>query len=249
MKVIFLGVGEACDENLPNNSHLILSDTTLLLDCGYSVPRQLWKYNPDPSFLDAIYISHRHADHYFGIPALLVRMWEEKRKKPLTIICQKELKTLIEDLIIYGYKGLLGKFEFKLKFLEINEEISYTFNELTLEFAPTIHSVNNLAIKISDGQKVVCYSGDGMFNKKTEALYNKTDLVIHESYTYDQTIPGHASIIDLIVMAKRKNIKCLALTHLQRNLRREKINMIRNEISTEEIKIILPESLEDYSFQ
>ncbi len=56
MKVIFLGVGEACDERVPNNSHLILSDTKLLLDCGYSAPPQLWKYNPDASFLDAIYI-------------------------------------------------------------------------------------------------------------------------------------------------------------------------------------------------
>ncbi|MEF9476067.1 MAG: hypothetical protein L0958_05190 [Candidatus Mariimomonas ferrooxydans] len=64
MEIVFLGVGEAFDETVPNNSHVVLSDTTILLDCGYSVPAQLWKYNANPSFLDAIYISHRHADHY-----------------------------------------------------------------------------------------------------------------------------------------------------------------------------------------
>lgn len=119
MKVLFLSVGEACDEDVPNNALVILSHTTLLLDCGYSVPRQLWKYNPAPSFLDAIYISHRHADHYFGIPALLVRMWEEKRTKPLTIICQRGLKKVIQELIEYGYKGLSGKEEFQNTFFSL----------------------------------------------------------------------------------------------------------------------------------
>ena len=93
MKVIFLGVGEAFDENNPNNSHLVLSGkTSLLLDCGFVVPYQLWKYNNDQSFLDGVYITHPHADHYFGLPALLVRMSEEKRTRQFTIICQKGFK-------------------------------------------------------------------------------------------------------------------------------------------------------------
>ena len=47
MKIIFLGVGEAFDETLPNNSHLILSDTNLLLDCvkiKIIVPKPLEEY-------------------------------------------------------------------------------------------------------------------------------------------------------------------------------------------------------------
>ncbi len=41
MKIIFLGVGEAFDENLPNNSQLVMSGkTNLLLDCGFTVPQQ-----------------------------------------------------------------------------------------------------------------------------------------------------------------------------------------------------------------
>ena len=76
MKVVFIGVGEAGDENYPNNSSIILSDTKLLLDCGFAVPQQLWRYNADQDLVDAIYISHMHADHYFGIPVLLIRMLE-----------------------------------------------------------------------------------------------------------------------------------------------------------------------------
>jgi ribonuclease BN (tRNA processing enzyme) len=248
MKVIFLSVGEACDENIPNNSHIILSKTTLLLDCGYSVPRQLWKYNPNPSFLDAIYISHGHADHYFGIPALLVRMWEEKRTKPLTIICHRGLKKVIQELIEYGYKSLSDKSEFKIDFREVDEYQSITFNELKLGFAPTIHPVKNLAIKISDGKNIVCYSGDGMFNEETERLYQNSDLLIHESYLFDQYIPGHACMTDLINMAQRNHIKCLALTHLQRDLRKREITKIKAELAKENLKIIIPQPFEEYPF-
>ncbi|KKQ21582.1 MAG: Beta-lactamase domain-containing protein, partial [Parcubacteria group bacterium GW2011_GWA2_37_10] len=49
MKIIFLGVGEAFDENIPNNSHLVITERTkLLLDCGMTAAPQVWKFNPDP---------------------------------------------------------------------------------------------------------------------------------------------------------------------------------------------------------
>jgi ribonuclease BN (tRNA processing enzyme) len=248
MKVIFLGVGEACDEALPNNSHLILSDTIFLLDCGYSAAVQLWRYNPDPSFLDAIYITHRHADHYFGIPALLVRMWEEKRTKPLTIICQRGLKNLTQELIEYGYQGLFNKLAFPIDFREVDEHQSITLNELKLGFATTRHSVKNLAIRVSDGENTICYSGDGMFNEETEELYKGADLVIHETYLSHQQTPGHASVDDVIDMAKRNHIKCLALTHLQRTLRKRLKTYLESKISQEKLKIIIPEPLEEYTF-
>ena len=75
MKVIFLGVGEAFDEDVPNNSHLIeTGKTKILLDCGMTATPQVWKYNKDQNFIDSVYISHWHADHYFGLPGLLLRM-------------------------------------------------------------------------------------------------------------------------------------------------------------------------------
>jgi ribonuclease BN (tRNA processing enzyme) len=247
MKVVFLGVGEACDENYPNNSHLILSDTALLLDCGYSVPGQLWKYNPEPSFPDAIFISHDHADHYFGIPALLVRMWEEKRTNPLTFICPKGLKRLIEGLIERGYKNLYNGLPFAVKYLEVMEGQKVSFNELSLSFASTLHSARNLAIRVDNGFNSVCYSGDGMFDEKTEKLYSNADLVIHESYFYDRATSGHACITGLIDMAKRNNIKCLALTHLHRNMRKSESERISLAITGENVKVILPEPFEEYT--
>ena len=126
MKIVFLGVGEAFDENFPNNSHLLSSEkTNLLVDCGYTVPPQLWKFNPDPNFLDAIYISHQHADHFFGLPAVLMRMWEDGRKRDLTIIGQKGL----QDFMDYAYKGFLEKFKYKINLVESKEGGAINFQD------------------------------------------------------------------------------------------------------------------------
>ncbi len=247
MKVVFLGVGEAFDENYPNSSVLVHTpETKLLLDCGYSIPPQLWRYNSDKDFLDAVYITHCHADHYFGFPAVLLRMWEDGRKKPLRLICQKGHRKTIEDMLEIAYPGFSKKFEFSLEFTEVTPDQSLNLNDLTLSFAATSHSLPNLALKVSGGKSSFCYSGDGMFNEKTEILYQGSDLVIQETYLLDVEKIGHANIMQLIEMAKRRGVKCVALTHLNRYFRRDEIQRIREIISGESIKILLPETLDEY---
>jgi len=235
MKVIFLGTGEAFDENNPNNSSLVLSKKTkLLLDCGSTTPYELWKYNNDQNLLDAIYISHLHGDHCFGLPALVMRMWEEGREKPITIISEEDI---FERFLEFGYKGFLRKFKFKVNYKKAEPGKIIKFKELELSFAETKHSRKNLAIKVSDGEKTICYSGDGTFTKETEKLYKDSDLVIHEAYLYNKKIIGHACITDLIKMAERNNIKCLALTHIHRDLRKE---LNKKKISSKKVKVIIP---------
>ncbi|MBR9699914.1 ribonuclease Z [Candidatus Woesearchaeota archaeon] len=244
MKLIHIGVGEAADERFPNNSHLIHSKTNLLLDCGYSVPRQLWKYTDERDFLDAIYISHRHADHYFGLPALLVRMAEEQRTKKLTIVCQKGVKKLIEEIIKLGYSKLQERFTFPFSIIEVQAGEDLTLNELKLTFAPTIHPVPNLAVRVTDNKHSVCYSGDGQFTPETEKLYENCDLLIQETFFFEQEKQGHSSIKKTIEMAERRKIRALALTHIHRSCRRDKKEEIKKAMKDSTIKVILPEPLD-----
>lgn len=249
MKIKFLGTGEAFDVNNPNNSHLLVTDKTkLLLDCGYSVPVPWFKLNYNADFLDAIYISHKHADHYFGLPMILMMMGEKGRTRPITIFCQKELSEFFKGFTETAYRGFPAKFKYEMNFIGAESGRTIEFNDLKLSFAPTIHSIENLAIKISDGKNSYCYSGDGQFIEETVGLYKDCDLVIQETYLYDEKKFGHACIVDSIKMAEENNVKCLALTHLQRDFRKNELSKVKDKIKSDKVKIIIPEPLDEYSF-
>lgn len=240
MKVIFLGVGEAFDENYANNSCLIQSErTVLMIDCGDSAVRNLWKYTGNHSFVDALYISHRHSDHLFGLPAFLSRMLEEKREKELTIISTKEIIEDIKVITKYAYQGLESNFLFKINFIEIKACDEINFKDLSLKFALSNHSVPNLAVKVSDGKSSIGYSGDGIISDDHFSMYKDLDLLIHESYTYDKDIKGHVKIKDLISLSKKNNVKCLALVHMQRDFRKNSFESCRESICSQ-FNIIIP---------
>lgn len=248
MKVIFFGVGEAFDENYPNNSALILTEkTSLMIDCGDSAVRQLWIYNKgDHNLVDALYITHRHSDHLFGLPAMLGRFIEEKRTKPFTIICTKPLHEDIKIITKYAYQGLESDFLFKLNIIDIADGGVIDFQDLKLSFALARHSTPVLSIKVDDGKNKICYSGDGMFSLR-EGFYKDLDLLIQETYLYDKEIIGHACITGAIKFAEENSIKCLALVHLNKHFRKDELPKIKDKIKSDKVKIIIPKPLDEYN--
>ena len=124
MKVIFLGVGEAFDERLENTSILVragsgASQASVLLDCGFTAPSLYWRRSSGPDELDALWISHFHGDHFFGIPALLTRFWEMKRGKPFTILGQRGVEEVVLKAMELAYPSFRKRLAFDLRFIEI----------------------------------------------------------------------------------------------------------------------------------
>jgi ribonuclease Z len=245
MEIVFLGVGEAFDTNLPNNSTLIFSKkASLMIDCGDSAVRQLWKFNKGNHNLpDVLYITHRHSDHLFGLPALLGRFHEEKRTKPFTIICTKPLHKDIRIIADYAYNGLKTDFIFEVKIIEVKDRQAIEFKDMKLSFALTRHSTPVHAIKVEHNGKSYCYSGDGMFSLN-KGFYENLNLLAQETYLYNKEIIGHACITGAIKFAEENNVKILALVHLNKHFRKDKLPKIIDKIKSDKVKIIIPEPLD-----
>jgi len=219
MRITLLGAGEAFDETLGNTSALVTDESIVLLDCGYAAPFQVWRHDASPDLIDAIYISHAHADHYFGLPALLTRMWESGRKKPLALISHRPVLEKISQVIELGYPGISKRFEFAIENIEAAAEEDVTFREFHMRFAPTIHSVTNLAVRMEARGTTFCYSGDGMFTDASRAVFDGADLLLHEAFSFEESTV-HADIPRLIEMAEQVHVEHLVLTHVQRGVRK-----------------------------
>src|SRR5690242_12231703 len=77
----------------------------LLFDCGEGTQRQLLRSIGLPD-LDAIFLTHLHADHWLGVPGMLKTFDLRDRSQPLTIYGPEGTKELLQAMRrVYGKLG------------------------------------------------------------------------------------------------------------------------------------------------
>jgi len=88
IRVVFLGTGAAAPTRERNVSSLavILDGATLLFDCGEGTQHQIMRSSVRPGSIDAIFITHLHGDHLFGLPGLLASLGLNGRSRDLQLV-------------------------------------------------------------------------------------------------------------------------------------------------------------------
>ena len=228
MKISFLGGGEAFDETQTNVCLLLeAAGRRMLMECGATAPSAVWKKSTRADYLDGIFISHFHADHTFGLPALVMRMWEDGRTRPFYLFGPVGSQRFIERLMKMAYPGMVEKLPFTLRFRELQR--SHRWDDWNLRVVSTRHSVPTLGLRLEAGspQKVFCYSGDGMFTPTAAKLYTGADLLVHEAYLEDGQTKTHCSLVQLERLHDMARPERMALVHLRRDLRKQKDEIIK----------------------
>jgi ribonuclease Z len=247
MEVTFVGVGEACDERLPNTALMIRTDVagnrrSLLLDCGFTVACRYWRHAEDPEELDAVWISHFHGDHFFGIPALLLRFWEMNRRRPLLMIGQGGLQRVVEAALDLAYPNFRDRLTYPLEYAELDTDKPLALLGLTWQAAENEHGQRCLAVRIDNGFQSLFYSGDGRPTRETLALARHCQVIVHEAFRLHEATSGHGSVLGCVDFARSARCETLALLHVQRDERRDhhrEITRLLDEVS--DFQAFLPE--------
>ena len=100
-EVLVLGSSSASPdtERGVSGQYLNICERHFLIDCGEGVQIQLRRYKARFQSINAIFISHLHGDHIFGLPGFLSSMHLLGRKNPLTIYGPPRLRESMLQLL------------------------------------------------------------------------------------------------------------------------------------------------------
>jgi ribonuclease Z len=222
MLLEFIGVGEAFDPELGSSCYLLHAEIKLLIDCGYAALGKLFAKKMNPNAIDALYITHFHADHTFGIPPLLAAWRVQGRKHPFMIIGQPGTRKKVESLMELAYPQTFSKLPYPVHFLETVDPV--LFQNIPLSFALTNHSLPNYAVKLKSKGVNIGFSGDSALSEDSKKLFQDCEVLVHEAFGLERAMAGHTTARDVIHFANTlPNLKTLALVHIQREEREKKL--------------------------
>jgi ribonuclease BN (tRNA processing enzyme) len=213
------GVGEAFDANEPNSSALVEAHGfTLLIDCGHSAVPALWRRQMGPDAIDAIYLTHHHADHVLGLVPLLDRFGYDGRRRKLTIHTTKWGIGHLRKLFEVGFVRLDDKSPFPLEFHVATGGTD--IGPFAVDLAPTMHAVATHAIMLSADGRHFAFSGDGRPTNESLALYRQANVLMHECFASQPELntPYHA---DLPMVAAIEGPERIGLYHVGVAMREE----------------------------
>ena len=223
-QIIFLGVGGAM-VHAPADNHtafLIRAHTsTVLLDSGPSIMRQLELASIGVEELTHIYISHQHGDHSLGLPMVLlnrVLFWPEL---PLTVMAAPEVLHAAYGIVSLAYPDLMQRIDAIVGFtpLDTNPSPSPLPSDATVTYrlAPGSHTVPTWAIRLdfSSGKSLVVSADTGLAEPIARLATGAT-LLVHDSFDLTPPADGlqiHSSADQVGELADRAGVHTLALVH------------------------------------
>ncbi|KTD66307.1 MBL fold metallo-hydrolase [Legionella spiritensis] len=207
MKLLFLGSASGLSESVGNfQSNMVLmadSGKKLLIDCGTDIRFSLSAAKLCPDDIDAIYISHLHADHAGGLEWLgFNRKFKSQKSKPSLIIHHTLADPLWQHCLSGGMDTLKNEKATLASFFDVHalaDGQEFAWEGAVLELVQTIHAFSDghlipsygLLIRIKERQYFI--TADTQFNEHLlMPYYVESQLIFHDCETSDVPSGVHA---------------------------------------------------------
>lgn len=219
-EVVFIGTSDAFGAGGRRQSAILLraASGTLLLDCGATTGSGLDALGIARDEVDAILVSHFHADHFGGIPLLLLAaLYEDRRTRPLRIAGPRGIERRVHELASAMGHGLEHRpFAFPISFEEIGPGSNLELGPVRARAFATHHTPDSQphGFLLETGGKRVAYSGDtGWFDGLPRAVAG-SHLFISECTYRRASFEYHLNLETL--EERRGEFDCgrMLLTHL-----------------------------------
>ncbi|XP_072394529.1 ribonuclease Z, mitochondrial isoform X2 [Diabrotica undecimpunctata] len=241
-KILFLGTGSCIPNKTRNTSGILLAlneNQNIIMDCGEGTYGQIIRFfGPELSSkvlanIDAIYVSHLHADHHIGLIGLLqgrkraIRQLKAK-KGPVVLFAPKQIMAWL-NFYDKCFENIRPEFELvangDLEIVNpvlINKNKNSILSKLNLQDINTCfvkHCPNAFGVSLTckNGIKIT-YSGDTMPSENLVQLGHNSDILIHEATMEDElaeeaVIKMHSTTSQAIEVGNKMLAKNIILTH------------------------------------
>jgi ribonuclease BN (tRNA processing enzyme) len=231
IKISFLGVGSAFSRKYGNTSALVSINNdgvvkNLLIDCGRTTPDDLVSAGYTWKDIDAIFISHLHGDHCYGLEDAGYMGRYVFEKKPHIIFPHDKLRNDLWEKVLKGtmMNGDLSRsmrFEDYFTYESVSREEQYfDFNGVMFSVYTTIHIPNKKSYGLIIGEKdYIIYTADSLLNKDFLELAHKDGCkaIFHDCQFMHYPTRVHASLDDLMTLDEEIR-KTIYIMHYQDNI-------------------------------
>ncbi len=171
--------------------------------------------------VQTVFVSHFHADHFFGLPFLLLEYaYMTKRSEDLTIVGPPGVEQRLAQLVELGYPSLNAKDHgYRLRYLEIEDGAAGEVNRVRFAATEVEHggeALRAFGFRVESEGRSLAYTGDSSYCDQLVGLARGVEVLVSDcTYASGHDNPEHMSFDEVReLQAQIGGQTQILLTHL-----------------------------------
>lgn len=204
LDLTFIGTGNAFAPTRYWSS--FIANRRYLFDAPPTLLPHLNKLGIDGNGIEAVFISHFHGDHYFGLPFLLLEFAEKSpRTGDLTIVGPPGISKRVQSATDLAFANVFRKDRgYHLEFIEAKDGKSgnaggAAFTARNVDHVPNLEA---FGYRVEVDGYTIAYSGDTMMCDALAPLAEGADVFVVECSCWGDQCGPHLSPRDIMTLRK-----------------------------------------------